>query len=135
MCRYRTVFILYRIATDHLTFYFWAVQAVGPNDVYTEFNEKIAKRYKIMQFGCKSVEKSYAFEHADVPNVGKYLEVVYSADYPALPADLKVRRVVISVLDPNPVGSETFSRFRIRKKIIPDPEQHRIRRAFEVKLL
>jgi hypothetical protein len=61
--------------------------------VYTEFNEKIAKRYKIMQFGCKSVEKSYAFEHADVPNVGKYLEVVYSADFPALPADLKVMLV------------------------------------------
>jgi hypothetical protein len=83
--------ILYCISVDHLTLHIWAFQAVGPNDVYTEFNEKIAKRYKIMQFGCKSVEKSYAFEHADVPNVGKYLEVVYSADYPALPADLKVR--------------------------------------------
>jgi hypothetical protein len=100
--------------------YFWAVQAVGPNDVYTEFNEKIAKRYKIMQFGCKSVEKSYAFEHADVPNVGKYLEVVYSADFPALPADLKVRWVVSSVLDPDPVGSASFSRIRIQEKIIPD---------------
>jgi hypothetical protein len=87
-----TITIFY-IAADHLTLHFWTVQAVGPNDVYTEFNEKIAKRYKIMQFGCKSVEKSYAFEHADVPNVGKYLEVVYSADYPALPADLKVRLV------------------------------------------
>ncbi len=88
--------------------------------MYTEFNEKIAKRYKIMQFGCKSVEKSYAFEHADVPNVGKYLEVVYSADYPALPADLKVR-LLSSVLDPDRVGSESFSRNRIRKKIILDP--------------
>ena len=106
--------VLFYIDADHLTLYVWAIQAVGPNDVYTEFNEKIAKRYKIMQFGCKSVEKSYAFEHADVPNVGKYLEVVYSADYPALPADLKVKLVVSSVLDPDPVGSEPLSRIRIR---------------------
>ena len=58
-------------------------------DLYTEFNEKVSKRYKIMQFKCKPVERSYAFEHADVPNVGNYLEVIYSADYPPLPADLK----------------------------------------------
>ena len=50
-------------------------------DLYTEFNEKVSKRYKIMQFKCKPVERSYAFEHADVPNVGNYLEVIYSADY------------------------------------------------------
>ncbi len=60
-------------------------------DMYTEFNEKVSKRYKIMEFKCKPVEKSYAFDHADVPNVGQYLEVVYSSEYPPLPADLKVR--------------------------------------------
>jgi hypothetical protein len=115
--------------------HFWAFQAVGPNDVYTEFNEKIAKRYKIMQFGCKSVEKSYAFEHADVPNVGKYLEVVYSADYPALPADLKVRSGQWSAVFWIRIQSDLNLFSRIRKKIIPDPEQHRIRNAFEIKLL
>ena len=31
---------------------------------------------------------SYCFEHLDVPDKGDYLEVQYSADYPALPSDL-----------------------------------------------
>jgi hypothetical protein len=42
-----------------------------------------------------------------------------------------------SVVDPDPVGSENFSRIWIREKIIPEPnsEQLRIRNEFEVKLL
>ncbi|XP_071001782.1 DNA polymerase alpha catalytic subunit-like, partial [Oncorhynchus clarkii lewisi] len=35
------------------------------------------------------VEKSYAFEIADVPTESEYLEVRYSAEYPSLPSDLK----------------------------------------------
>ena len=62
---------------------------VSPMDLYNEFNTKIAKRYKIMEHKCRPVEKCYAFEHSDVPNVGQYLEVIYSSDYPALPPDLK----------------------------------------------
>ena len=58
-------------------------------DLYNEFNGKIAKRYKISEHKCKPVKKWYAFEHADIPNEGQYLEVVYSSNYPALPADLK----------------------------------------------
>ena len=57
-------------------------------DLYNEFNSKIAKRYKIMEHKCRPVEKSYAFDHSDIPNVGQYLEVLYSSDYPALPAEL-----------------------------------------------
>jgi hypothetical protein len=121
--------VLFYIDADHLTLYVWAIQAVGPNDVYTEFNEKIAKRYKIMQFGCKSVEKSYAFEHADVPNVGKYLEVVYSADYPALPADLKVRSGQWSAVvwirnqsDQNLLVGFGFGKKSFRVRATPDPK-------------
>ena len=42
-----------------------------------------------MEHKCRSVEKSYAFEHTDTPNVCQYLEVLYSSNYTALPADLK----------------------------------------------
>jgi len=58
-------------------------------DLYNEFNSKIAKRYKIMEHKCRPVEKCYAFEHNDIGNVGQYLEVVYSSNFPALPSDLK----------------------------------------------
>jgi DNA polymerase alpha subunit A len=57
-------------------------------DLYNEFNTKVAKRYKINDFKCRPVEKSYAFEHTDLPNHGTYLEVVYGSQFPALPADL-----------------------------------------------
>ncbi len=38
-------------------------------------------------------------------------------------AKLQTKRdmVAVCVVDPDPVGSETFSRIRIRKKTIPDP--------------
>ena len=58
-------------------------------DLYNEFNEKIAKRYKIQEHRCRPVEKMYAFEHSDIPDNGQYLEVLYSAQFPALPPDLK----------------------------------------------
>ena len=58
-------------------------------DIYSEFNNKIAKRYKILEHKTRKVERSYAFEHTNIPDKGTYLEVLYSSDYPALPPDLK----------------------------------------------
>ena len=67
-------------------------------DLYNEFNSKIAKRYKIMEHKCRPVEKCYAFEHNDIGNVGQYLEVVYSSNFPALPSDLKGRDLLNLVI-------------------------------------
>ncbi|KAM4718751.1 DNA polymerase alpha catalytic subunit isoform 2-T2 [Anableps anableps] len=61
---------------------------VGMMDVYQEFNE-LSEKFKIMKFKSKKVEKSYAFEIPDVPSQCDYLEVRYSAEFPALPSDLK----------------------------------------------
>nr|XP_033803913.1 DNA polymerase alpha catalytic subunit isoform X2 [Geotrypetes seraphini] len=58
-------------------------------DVYQEFNERIAEKYKIMKFKSKKVKKSYAFEIPDVPDMSEYLEVKYSAELPQLPQDLR----------------------------------------------
>ncbi|XP_057680198.1 DNA polymerase alpha catalytic subunit isoform X1 [Corythoichthys intestinalis] len=57
-------------------------------DVYQEFSE-LSDKFKIMKFKAKKVEKNYAFEIPDVPTQSEYLEVRYSADFPALPPDLK----------------------------------------------
>ncbi|XP_058391579.1 DNA polymerase alpha catalytic subunit isoform X3 [Diceros bicornis minor] len=62
---------------------------VTMKDVYDEFDEKIATKYKIMKFKSKIVEKNYAFEIPDVPEKSEYLEVRYSAEMPQLPQDLK----------------------------------------------
>ncbi|KAJ8010866.1 hypothetical protein DPEC_G00079590 [Dallia pectoralis] len=61
---------------------------VGMMDVYQEFND-LSEKFKIMTFKSKKVQKSYAFEIADVPTESDYLEVRYSAEYPSLPSDLK----------------------------------------------
>ena len=53
-----------------------------------EFNEFIAERYKIMKFKSMKVTRSYAFGEKDVPVESEYLEVRYSSEFPALPADL-----------------------------------------------
>ncbi|XP_063811770.1 DNA polymerase alpha catalytic subunit isoform X2 [Pseudophryne corroboree] len=58
-------------------------------NVYQEFNDRIADKYKIMKFKSKKAEKNYAFEIPDVPASSEYLEVRYSADLPQLPQDLK----------------------------------------------
>ncbi|XP_040856089.1 DNA polymerase alpha catalytic subunit isoform X2 [Ochotona curzoniae] len=63
--------------------------SVTMKDVYDEFDEKIATKYKIMKFKSKIVEKNYAFEVPDVPEKSEYLEVRYSAELPQLPQDLK----------------------------------------------
>uniref|UniRef100_A0A8C9JYC9 DNA polymerase alpha catalytic subunit n=1 Tax=Panthera tigris altaica TaxID=74533 RepID=A0A8C9JYC9_PANTA len=62
---------------------------VTMKDVYDEFYEKIAAKYKIMKFKSKQVEKNYAFEIPDVPEKSEYLEVRYAAEMPQLPQDLK----------------------------------------------
>ncbi|XP_015343581.1 DNA polymerase alpha catalytic subunit isoform X1 [Marmota marmota marmota] len=62
---------------------------VTMKDVYDEFDERIAAKYKIMKFKSKTVEKNYAFEIPDVPEKSQYLEVRYSAEVPQLPQDLK----------------------------------------------
>ncbi|XP_004872292.1 DNA polymerase alpha catalytic subunit isoform X2 [Heterocephalus glaber] len=62
---------------------------VTMKDVYDEFDERIANKYKIMKFKSKIVEKNYAFEIPDVPEKSEYLEVRYSAEMPQLPQDLK----------------------------------------------
>lgn len=46
-------------------------------DVYKEFNEKIAERYKILQYKSRKVERNYAFSIQDVPVTSEYLEIVY----------------------------------------------------------
>ena len=46
-------------------------------DVYKEFNEKIAERYKILQYKSRKVERNYAFGIQDVPVTSEYLEIVY----------------------------------------------------------
>jgi DNA polymerase alpha subunit A len=62
---------------------------VGMKDVYDEFNGRIADRYKIHEHKSKVTEKKYAFEHLDVPESAQFLEVQYSAKFPALPSDLQ----------------------------------------------
>ncbi|XP_077411185.1 DNA polymerase alpha catalytic subunit isoform X2 [Vanacampus margaritifer] len=61
---------------------------VGIMDIYQEFSE-LSDKYKIMKFKSKKVEKNYSFEIPDVPTQSEYLEVRYSAEFPALPSDLK----------------------------------------------
>jgi len=46
-------------------------------DVYKEFNEEIAERYKILQYKSRKVERNYAFSIQDVPVTSEYLEIVY----------------------------------------------------------
>eukprot|EP00731_Ephydatia_muelleri_P030456 Em0021g979a len=52
-------------------------------DVYKEFNDNFALKFK--SFTSKRVTKKYAFELVDVPHESEYLQVLYSAEYPAPP--------------------------------------------------
>jgi DNA polymerase alpha subunit A len=51
-------------------------------DVYKEFNEKIAERYKILQYKSRKVERNYAFSIPDVPMTSDYLEIMYPVSMP-----------------------------------------------------
>ncbi|XP_045609445.1 DNA polymerase alpha catalytic subunit [Procambarus clarkii] len=57
-------------------------------DVYQEFNSTVSNTHKILQFKSRIVNKKYCFEKCEVPEESEYLEVRYSADFPALPGDL-----------------------------------------------
>uniref|UniRef100_A0AAQ5ZGX6 DNA polymerase n=1 Tax=Amphiprion ocellaris TaxID=80972 RepID=A0AAQ5ZGX6_AMPOC len=75
----RTMYLLPREVSD---------TPVEMVDVYQEFSE-LSEKFRIMKFKSKKVEKNYAFEIPDVPSQCEYLEVRYSAEFPALPSDLK----------------------------------------------
>ena len=53
--------------------------------VYSEFNSKYAEPQRIMKFTSRRVTRRYAFDQSDVPQESEYLQVMYSADYEALP--------------------------------------------------
>ncbi|CAK9298697.1 unnamed protein product [Gordionus sp. m RMFG-2023] len=60
-------------------------------DMYTEFNETTAEKFKIKKFMSRKVRKKYAFNHseqndANVPFVSDYLEIKYDSQYPILPS-------------------------------------------------
>ncbi|XP_028935411.1 DNA polymerase alpha catalytic subunit [Ornithorhynchus anatinus] len=80
---------------------------VTMKDVYEEFDEKVAVRYKIMKFKSRKVEKNYAFEIPDVPARSDYLEVRYSAELPQLPQDLQ-GETFSRVFGTNTSGLELF---------------------------
>ncbi|CAB3994881.1 DNA polymerase alpha catalytic subunit, partial [Paramuricea clavata] len=63
-------------------------ETVGFTDVYQEFNDDIADRYKIMKFSARRTTKRYAFEVEGIPEDSEYLEVKYSANCPRLPSDM-----------------------------------------------
>ncbi|CAL8118832.1 unnamed protein product [Orchesella dallaii] len=58
-------------------------------DVFNEFNDEVAPRFKINQFKSRKIDKKYCFGLADVPSYSEYLEVRYSGTLPPLPEDLQ----------------------------------------------
>nr|XP_060626106.1 DNA polymerase alpha catalytic subunit [Anolis sagrei ordinatus] len=85
----RTVYLLPRESRINISSGKETKDTVTMMDVYQEFNDHIAEKYKIMKYKSKKVEKKYAFEIPDVPANSDYLEVRYSAEFPRLPQDLK----------------------------------------------
>ena len=57
-------------------------------EVYQEMAQ-VCRTHKITRFGCKKVERAYAFEEKDMPFHADYLKLVYSAEMAALPMDLE----------------------------------------------
>ncbi|XP_074839481.1 DNA polymerase alpha catalytic subunit isoform X2 [Carettochelys insculpta] len=84
----RTIYLLPREMQMDLTSGKKTENPVTMMNIYQEFNDQIAVKYKIMKFRSKKVEKNYAFEIPDVPAKCDYLEVRYLAEYPRLPQDL-----------------------------------------------
>jgi len=56
--------------------------------VYQEI-QQVCRTHKITRFGCKKVERAYAFEEPGMPAHAEYLKLVYSAEMAALPMDLE----------------------------------------------
>ncbi|XP_068206264.1 DNA polymerase alpha catalytic subunit-like [Palaemon carinicauda] len=61
---------------------------INLGDVYNEFASNITEKFSILEFKSRKTKKFYAFEKFEVPNESDYLEIRYSADFPALPMDL-----------------------------------------------
>ncbi|KAJ1961736.1 DNA-directed DNA polymerase alpha catalytic subunit pol1, partial [Dipsacomyces acuminosporus] len=55
-------------------------------EVHSEFESK-ALNLGITKFGCKPVQRKYAFEIPGIPTAAEYLKVIYGFDQPALAAD------------------------------------------------
>ena len=49
--------------------------------------QQLCRKHKIGRFGCKRVDRSYAFEESDMPQSSSYLKLVYSAEFGTLPPD------------------------------------------------
>ncbi|XP_034238111.1 DNA polymerase alpha catalytic subunit [Thrips palmi] len=85
----RRIYILPREEQVDLTTKAATGKSVSLMDVYNEFNNNVAKKFKITQFKSKKVTKNYAFNLPDVPLSSEYLEVKYPASCGALPSNLE----------------------------------------------
>ncbi|KAG8262791.1 DNA polymerase alpha catalytic subunit [Homalodisca vitripennis] len=85
----RTIFLLPREEFVDLSSGNSTGRPVTLNDVYDEFNSKIAVKYKINPFRSRPVLKNYAFEIDNVPKSCEYVEVKYSSSMAQLPKNLK----------------------------------------------
>jgi hypothetical protein len=57
-------------------------EEVSIADVYQEFSTSISRKYSIMEFKSRTVNKSYCFEKPGIPIEAEYLEVKYSLFIP-----------------------------------------------------
>ncbi|XP_063393555.1 DNA polymerase alpha catalytic subunit [Cydia fagiglandana] len=64
-------------------------QEVSMMEVYEEFSSCVASELGLQEFKSRKVARSYAFSLPDVPALSDYLEVKYSAAYPAPPVGKK----------------------------------------------
>ena len=65
-------------------------QEIGEEVEFTQLYKEVqqlCKNNKITRFGCKKVDRSYAFEDPTVPQNASYLKLVYSAEMPMVPFD------------------------------------------------
>ncbi|KAL1526185.1 hypothetical protein AB1Y20_014913 [Prymnesium parvum] len=64
---------------------------IGPEVSFVQLYQEVqalCRKHKISRFGCKRVDRSYAFEEPGIPQSASYLKLVYSAEFGTLPADL-----------------------------------------------
>ncbi|CAG2165802.1 unnamed protein product [Oppiella nova] len=83
-------------------------QKVTLQDVYNEFNDVIAKKYKISQFKSRKVTKKYSFDNKDIPAEAEYLEVLYPATHSPLPPNLTSGKTFRHVFGVNTSGLENL---------------------------
>ncbi len=97
---------IYLLPRDH--FLNDSKRKVTLQDVYNEFNDDIAKRFKITQFRSRKVTKKYSFDNPDIPSEAEYLEILYSANHSALPSDLTSGNTFRHVFGANTSGLENL---------------------------